>query len=295
MPSKIQKLVNKKLITPPLWLPDNVQYETIMGSNAYGITVEDSDLDIYGWCIPPKGCIFPHTVGIIDGFTKGRIEFNHYQQHQIEDKEARRKYDITVYSVVKYFRMLADGNPNINDSLYTDLDCVLHCTNSAQLVRENRKIFLSKRMWPRYKQYAFSQLKKIDSLERTGKRVSIIEKYGWDVKFGYHLLRLLDEIEQILMYEDIDLRRNNEQLKAIRRGELGKDDVKQLAKEKERHLEQLFFKSKLQDDPDEVKIQQLLLDILESHYGNLSDVIIKPDRATNALKQILEIAQKELI
>ena len=56
---------------PPHWLANNVCYEVITGSNAYGVSSDNSDLDIYGWSIPPVGLVFPHVAGYVQGFDKG--------------------------------------------------------------------------------------------------------------------------------------------------------------------------------------------------------------------------------
>ena len=32
---------------PPSWLPDNLCYETMMGSVAYGVSSDTSDVDVY--------------------------------------------------------------------------------------------------------------------------------------------------------------------------------------------------------------------------------------------------------
>ena len=48
------------VITTPRWLPGNIQYETIMGSVAYGVSSDTSDVDIYGWAVPPRDDVFPH-------------------------------------------------------------------------------------------------------------------------------------------------------------------------------------------------------------------------------------------
>jgi uncharacterized protein len=41
--------------------------------------------------------------------------------------------------------------------------------------------------------------------KRKGKRREIIDKYGYDEKFAYHVVRLLNEAEQILTENDLDL------------------------------------------------------------------------------------------
>ena len=73
--------------------------------------------------------------------------------------------------------------------------------------------------WPKFKGYAYSQQHKLANKQPQGKRAELVAEHGFDTRFGYHLVRLISEVEQILVEGDIDLRRNNEPLKAIRRGE----------------------------------------------------------------------------
>ena len=61
MGSIFKKLCNKDLIkNPPPFIENSVQYEVIMGSVAHGVSDDNSDMDIYGFCIPSKDYIFPH-------------------------------------------------------------------------------------------------------------------------------------------------------------------------------------------------------------------------------------------
>jgi predicted nucleotidyltransferase len=167
MPSTIKKLEGKSLIRPPSWLSDNIQFETIMGSVAYGVSSDTSDMDIYGWAIPPKDEIFPHLSGEIPGFGTPRERFEQFQQHHIDcpDELAGkgRMYDVTIYNIVKYFQLCMENNPNMIDSLFTPAECVLHITQVGNIVRENRKLFLHKGCWPKFKGYAYSQLHKTDN------------------------------------------------------------------------------------------------------------------------------------
>ncbi len=77
--STLQRLTDRGLARPPRWLPGNVQYETIMGSVAYGVSSDSSDVDVYGWAIPPKEDIFPHLRGEIVGFGKQAKRFEQYR------------------------------------------------------------------------------------------------------------------------------------------------------------------------------------------------------------------------
>jgi hypothetical protein len=101
----------------------------------------------------------------------------------------------------------------------------------------------------------------------------MVQKYGYDLKFAYHVVRLLNEVEQIMIEHDLDLERNREQLKSIRRGEWKKEEIVDYFQTKEKELESLYTNSKLPHSPNENKIKKILLECLEMHYGSLDGAI----------------------
>jgi hypothetical protein len=127
---------------------------------------------------------------------------------------------------------------------------------------------------------------------KKSKRFESVKVNGYDIKFAYHVVRLLNEVEQILTEGDLDLQRNREQLKAIRRGEWKEEDVVAYFTTKERELEKVYNESSLPYKPDQAKIKELLLNCLEEHYGSIDECISMPDRAIEALKQVKEIVNK---
>lgn len=293
MPNIVQILYKQRLITPPAFVVEGVQYETIMGSQAYGVSNDESDIDVYGFCIPPKSYIFPHLDGYIPGFGTKPPSFEQYQEHHIKSND--KEYDITIFNIVKYFSLCMDCNPNAIDSLFTYENSVTKATKIARMVRDNRKLFLHKGAWHRFKGYAYSQLKKIKTKNPTGKRVHLIEQFGYDTKFAGHVVRLLDECEQILMHGDIDLQLNKEQVKAVRRGEWTLEQLENYFQFKEKELEKLYISSSLQKYPDEQAIKQLLLDCLEEYYGTLTnDEVRLGDKFEKTLIQIRELAERAL-
>lgn len=175
MTSRIQLMKKKGLINPPPWLPGAVQYETMMGSVAYGVSTDKSDMDVYGFCIPKKGIIFPHLDGHIPGFGKKIDRFDQYQQHHVEDKEEGKLYDFSVYNIVRYFQLCMENNPNMIDSLYTPRFCVLHSTRIGEMVRENRDLFLHKGSWHKFRGYSYSQLNKVKKRNRNEELIQIKE------------------------------------------------------------------------------------------------------------------------
>jgi len=290
MASKIDKLRQMGKIKPPTWIPGNVMYETIMGSTAYGCNTSDSDWDMVAWCVPPKDIVFPHMGGVVQGFGRQQQKFVCYQQHHVQTEA--RVYDLNCYNIVHYFHLCMDNNPNMLDSLFVPRECITHTTRVGEMLREARRSFLHKGSWHRYKGYAFAQLNKMGKKDGDGKRQKSIEKYGYDVKQAYHLIRLLDEIEQILTTGDLNLRRISEKLKAIRRGEVTESDIRKYAADKEHALEQMYHESDLPYGPDEEAVKRLLLDCLEEHYGNLDGAIVLDNQPVVALRAISEIIEK---
>ncbi|MBC8141351.1 MAG: nucleotidyltransferase domain-containing protein [Armatimonadetes bacterium] len=293
-----QALTARKLAEPPKWLPNAVVYETLMGSVAYGVSNDTSDCDIYGICLPPKEMVFPHLAGEIAGFGTQKPRFDVFQQHHIQDPSAMggagREYDLTIFSLVRFFHLAMENNPNILDCLFTPASCVIHSTAIGERIRENRRVFLHKGAWHKFKGYAYSQLHKMEikTPQEGSRRAELVEKYSFDVKFAYHTVRLLDEVEQILTVGDIDLQRDKERLKAIRAGEWTAEQVKAFFTQKERDLETAYQNSTLPHMPDEARIKSLLLECLEAHFGSLEKAVVVVGRERELLQQIKALCER---
>jgi predicted nucleotidyltransferase len=290
----LQKLYDKGLIHPPKFLTTNTQYLTYMGSQCYGCATDSSDWDIYGWTIPVKEDVFPHLRNELVGFGHQKQRFDCWQEHHILDPDNQREYDFQIFSVIRYFHLVMENNPNCVDSLFVPENCIIHITAAGQIMRDNRKLFLHKGSYPKFRGYSFSQQKKMDTKEPdvNSKRYASIQTHGYDCKFASHCIRLLLEAEQILTLGDIDLQRDKEVLKSIRRGEWSKEKIHDFFSNKEKDLEKMYAESKLPWGPDEDKIKQILFSILEHHYGSLDKCIVDIDKYQQAITQIAEIINK---
>lgn len=284
----LHDLAKKKLIHPPKWIPDNSIMLVVMGSQAYGVNQDDSDQDIYGVCIPPKEMVFPHLAGEIPGFGYQTQRFHVWQEHHVRDPNKTVEYDFAIYGIVSYFQLCMDNNPNMLDSLFVPRNCIAHSTAIGEIIRENRHMFLHKGAWHKFKGYAYSQASKIRNKVNSSneKRAAQIDKFGYDLKFAYHCVRLMNEVEQILVEGDLDLQRNREQLKSIRRGEWTLEQFEDYFKNKEHLLESTYANSKLPYGPDEGKIKNLLLNCLEQHYGNLDAAVARVPQMDSLLNDI---------
>lgn len=297
---KLYKL--NKLHNIPEWKITNTVYEVVNGSVAYGANLSDkSDYDIYAVYIPLKNQLFPHVAGLLYGYDK-YPELQTVQQHGI--KVDNEEFDITLYPITTYFRLCAENNPNMLDSLFIPFDCVRKATQHIGMrIRENNNLFLSKQCYRKYVGYAYSQLGKIKVISASSDNKSLLDyyknrqsvtssrselqEYKIDWKFAYHTVRLMLECEYILENNDLNLRANSALLKHVRQGGWTLQELIEWFADKESFLSKLYNKSELQPEPNYTAIRNLLLECIESVYGTLGDVIYQP--ITNAEKFMVEL------
>lgn len=160
--SYVKRLTDVGIIKPPSYVDGGLIYEVIIGSNAYGVSSDNSDLDIVGICIPDKDIIFPHLRGEIEGFGTQVKRFHQFQKHGVVKDNTI--YDISVYNIVKYFRLAMNCNPNIIDSLFVNDKHITYITPIGKHLTDNRKIFLSKEIYHRFKGYIKSQYNKLKNI-----------------------------------------------------------------------------------------------------------------------------------
>lgn len=352
----IHDLIKTGVLVPgtniPKFIADNCHYLTIVGSMAYGVSSDNSDMDVYGFVIPPKDILFPHLSGHVMDFGPQPERFGVWEQHRVKTADGKQDYDFAIYSIVKYLSLVADMNPNMAASLFTPARCVIHITDIGRMIRDRRKTFLHKGAYHKFKGYAFGQLSKIEgkgqmnsdyravidfedrhkiphsttldeilveidsrkndvyddvsttplraiyhyelidyrdlylAMNASSKRSDTTKRFGFDLKNSYHVVRLLGECEQILTEGDMDLERNREQLKSIRRGEMSLDAIKSYFETKERALERMYEESKLPHGPDWKVLTQLLLDCLEAHYGTISTAIVRQAGVENMVADL---------
>lgn len=351
--SLIKKLHNQKLITLPHSFCLDTHYEVMMGSVAYNVAQATSDIDVHAICTPPLEYIFPHLSGHIRGFGEEPENFNTFQQHGIVSNS--KEYDVAIYSIIKTFKLAAENNPNILDMLWVPEHCILQSDGIGQYMRKNRKHFLHRGSYHKFRGYAYAQLKKYESskpvditrkmfadsgvdditsmlcdgvadkasgdyitlgrlqdndmknlnristdnlklihsalLKLNSREMDMLIK-GYDSKGMYHVIRLALQCQQILEEGDMDITRNAELLKSIRRGEWTPAKLKETFDAYEKRLDELYTTSKLQYAPDMKFIGDILLCCIEMRYGSLSAFISNSDHtASMKLEQIRKIVQ----
>jgi hypothetical protein len=133
-----------------------------------------------------------------------------------------------------------------------------------------RDLFLSKKAYHSFKGYAYAQRQKL-TVKRdnmTG-RTELALKYGYDVKFASHLIRLLLECLQLLTENTLTFPLPNNNL--VRDIKLGKYDltwVLNKAEDLEKLIDLAYVNSNLQHTPNFEEINKLQMNVLEYFWRN---------------------------
>lgn len=281
-----------------VFIKDNLLLETIMGSNAYGCNTPESDLDIVGIFMDRHQDLYPQNYGKIIGFDN----LNRFEQKELKGSDKRINLDsgksceAEWHSLTNFFFLTGiKGSPPLVECLFARRNFVSVSSQIGWLLRDNRRIFLSARTFMAFKGYSFGQLHRIRQGYLKGKsdnstRQELIDKAGFDCKMAYHLLRLLDEIEQILTTNDIDLMRNRDECIAMREGRWGTfERLENYFNNKIESLEAVLLKGSLPMQPREGELHQLLSNCIEIHYGSMDKSMKKQEYiSTSEIKEQLD-------
>ena len=120
--------------------PGTLIYETVHGSQAYGLATPTSDVDLKGVLVGPAGWYH----GYLGGPEQVELNGDHVR-----------------YELRKYFRLAAAANPTVLELLWTPPECHVHMTPAGERLLAAREQFLSLRVKDSFSGYAMSQLGRI--------------------------------------------------------------------------------------------------------------------------------------
>lgn len=239
---------------------DNLIFKIRTGSHMYGTNTPDSDIDHIGVCIPPKD------------FVLGTYKFEQYEERtnpsDSDKKNTKADSDLTIYSLQKYIKLLADNNPNILETVYAPEDCIVYCDDLGRDLLKSRGLFISKRAYYKFMGYAVAQKKKLLTKEPVGLRSRIVEKHGIDTKYAAHLIRLLLFGVELLRTGELKFpTEHRKYLVSIKNGEWPLSHIIDKATYLERWMEESFKTTSLPDTPNMEAINKLQISLIERHWS----------------------------
>ncbi len=227
-----------------------------VGSHCHGTNMPESDTDIRSVFIPTK-----------DYFLGLKV------CEMIEDKQEGK--DIEQWNIGKLIRLCLKGNPTALNVLFVRKVDQLYKDEWGQRLYDIRDEFLSRQTISAIIGYCVSQIHKliIGRGAKEGKRLVMIEKYGYDVKFCYHAVMLTNigiELVKTGIYRPYRPGDEQTYLRSIRRGEVPIEDVRHQIEENLKTIKMIESICKLPKHPDEEKMNTFLTNYLWDYYSSVS-------------------------
>lgn len=239
----------------------NLILRILVGSHLYGTNTENSDKDYLGIFIPDKD----YVMGI------KRVEQVEDRTNPSDSERRNTKADVdtVLYSLPKFIHLASGNNPNIVEVFFAPKRNIVFCNEYGQKLLDSYYWFISKKLKHTFCGYAYSQKQKLLTKQPIGGRTEYMEKFGYDVKFASHLIRLLTEGLQLLVEEKLTLPLTNNNL--VRDIKLGKYPLAHVLSEAERYeqlVESAYVSSKLPNTPDLEQINKLQIELLQSWWDS---------------------------
>ncbi len=211
---------------------DNEILRGVVGSTTHGTAIEgQDDRDEMGVFVEP-----PENVC-------GLAPCDHYiYRDQPEGVRSQPgDLDLTMYSLRKFCRLAAKGNPSVILLLWLPSH-ISKTQLGVELVRM-REAFVSKESGNRFLGYLIAQKMKLKG-ERahTVNRPELVAKYGYDTKFAMHALRLGFEGIELMTHRRLTLpvaEPNLTTLRAVRSGQIDLQEALRLIESAEERLQAL--------------------------------------------------------
>lgn len=243
---------------------DNAVLVTRVGSTVHGVTVANQDdEDQLGICVEPP----EYVIGL------RRFEQFEYRTQPTGHRSGPGDVDLTIYSLRKWLRLAVAGNPSILVPLFVPLVHVLHATALGVDIRHDPSWLLSRQAGHRFLGYLRSQRAKL--LGERGNmtnRPELVERYGFDTKFAYHMVRLGLEGRELLREGKLTLpiaEPWRTWLRELRVGQHSRADALDVAADLEEQLTTLVAGgSPLPERVDSTRVDAFLVRAYREHWSS---------------------------
>jgi predicted nucleotidyltransferase len=236
------------------------------GSQLHGAKVSGyDDLDIYGCYIEPPERI----LGVLP------LEHFVWSSGSAAEKNTADDVDVTTYSLHRWGELIRKGNPAILHYLFA-ANTLSSSDTWERFIGSHREHLISKRAAMQYIGFAASQRMRLTGergMGRHGQRPDLIERYGFDVKFAMHYIRLLGECRELLSEHRVTLPRPEKELLIdIRTGKYTQDQVFRIGDDLSSECQRLLEKSDLPDSVNVNVLSQQIADAYQYHWRHMTAI-----------------------
>jgi uncharacterized protein len=237
-----------------------------VGSGVHGTAIAGyDDRDEMGICIEPP----EYVIGL------KRFEQYIYRSQPEGVRSGHGDLDLTVYSLRKWMKLALAGNPTVLLPLFVPEDEIVSVTPLGRDLRDLRGVILSRQAGHRFAGYLEAQRRGLQSHDGKGRDVTrpeLVEAYGWDVKYGAHMVRLGVQGVELLEHGWITLPMPEPWLTWIRELRVGKHtmaEALEMAQWLEDRLHLLTDASDLPERPDYDAASRWLIGAYESAWDSV--------------------------
>lgn len=240
---------------------------TVVGSGVHGIAIAGTDdHDEMGVYIEPAA----NVVG-----TRGAVQHYVFRTQPEGARSGPGDTDLVSYSLHKYLRLATKGNPTALLPLYAPAEAVISVTPLGEELRALAPSMLSRGAVHRFLGYLDAQQRRLlgHSQGKVPNRPELVARYGYDVKYASHALRLA--------YQGLEVARDarltlpmpaveRERVLSVKRGEVARleDVLAEIASVRGR-VEDLLAtgESPLPEEPDLAVISDWAVSAHRRHWG----------------------------
>lgn len=227
----------------------------IVGSTCLGVQMEGTDdRDEMHICYPTRRQVVGLDQPIWSRVIRSQPEGVRSQPGDV---------DAVYHSVKKWLGLAMKGNPTMVIPLFLPMEFILYEDMNGWMLRNLKAAMVCKKWFYPFRGYMIAQKERLIGT-RGGMRVNrpeLIEKYGYDVKYAYHVIRLAMQGCELLSSGNLTLPMRvfeREILMKIRTGVFSWSAMTEMLEWCEMELGKAFEKSELRMDPDEERINKTL-------------------------------------
>lgn len=230
----------------------NVLLQGIVGSTAYGLANEGSDIDQLGVYAAPADVVLGLNGSSLDDLQSPQ---------SVDDSLVKHEPDLTLHEVGKYVSLALKANPTVLELLFLPTYTVESDGGAALFF--NRHLFLSSHfVKARYGGYARAQLHRLMNRQAEGREGFSSDVGARTEKHGRHCARLILQAQEILRNGTLTVHVGEHRGRLFELGRLASEDPSAFEATMIPLLDNLDeIKSPLPEYPDRDAVNRLLVGI----------------------------------